>query len=240
MYRMKLLIFDVYGDFGHFKKYYTTSSPLTFSFPPPPTIKGLIGAIEGIGKKDYLKVLSSEKCKLAVRILNPVKKIRMGLNLINTKDNFWIPFKKKNHEARTQVKMELLKDPMYRIYFYHTDEDLFNDIIEKLKNHQNVYTVSLGLSEMIADYRFVGVKDAFEEKNSEVFVSSVLPYKYILEDKIVFEDGKKYFKEKIPADMDEERIVLDYADVVYEANGKSIRSYVSSSWVIDDEHIVFF
>ncbi|MDI3478645.1 MAG: CRISPR-associated protein Cas5h, partial [Thermoanaerobacterium sp.] len=33
---MKSLIFDIYGDFGHFKKYYTTSSPLTFSFPPPP------------------------------------------------------------------------------------------------------------------------------------------------------------------------------------------------------------
>ncbi|MDI3311372.1 MAG: type I-B CRISPR-associated protein Cas5b [Thermoanaerobacterium sp.] len=237
---MKLLIFDVYGDFGHFKKYYTTSSPLTFSFPPPPTVKGLIGAIGGIGKEDYLKVLSSDKCKLAVRILNPVKKMRIGLNLINTKDNFWIPLKKKNHEARTQVKMEILRDPMYRIYFYHSDEYLFNDIVKKVQNHQNVYTVSLGLSEMIADYKFVGVKDAIETKNVETLVSSVLPYKYILEDRIVFEDGKKYFKEKIPADMDEERIVLDYADVVYEANGKSIRSYVSNSWVIDDEHIVFF
>ena len=51
---MKSLIFDIYGDFGHFKKYYTTSSPLTFSFPPPPTIKGMLGAIGGISKTEYL------------------------------------------------------------------------------------------------------------------------------------------------------------------------------------------
>ncbi|MBE0068293.1 type I-B CRISPR-associated protein Cas5b [Thermoanaerobacterium thermosaccharolyticum] len=237
---MKSLIFDIYGDFGHFKKYYTTSSPLTFSFPPPPTIKGMLGAIGGISKTEYLKTFRSDKCKIAVRILRPVKKIRMGLNLINTKDNFWIPFKKKNHEARTQVKMELLKDPMYRIYFSHEDDELFNDIVEKVRNHHNVYTLSLGLSEMIADYRFVDVKDAFETGDVETEISSVLPYKYILDNKIVFEDGKKYFKEKIPFDMDEDRVVLDYSDVVYEANGKSIRSYVLKSWVIDDEYVMFF
>lgn len=128
---MKTLVFDVFGDYGHFRKYYTTSSPLTFSFPPPPTVKGMLGAIAGIDKKEYLKVFSEENCKVAIRILNPIKKIRLGLNLINTKGNYWIPYKAKNHEARTQVKTEFVKDAAYRIYFMHKDNDLFEDIVEK-------------------------------------------------------------------------------------------------------------
>jgi len=38
---METLVFDVKGDLGHFRKFYTTSSPLTFSFPPPPTVRGI-------------------------------------------------------------------------------------------------------------------------------------------------------------------------------------------------------
>ncbi|MFB3896899.1 MAG: CRISPR-associated protein Cas5, partial [bacterium] len=32
---MKILVFDIWGDLGHFRKFYTTTSPLSFSFPPP-------------------------------------------------------------------------------------------------------------------------------------------------------------------------------------------------------------
>jgi len=53
---MKVLVFDIWGDYGHFRKFYTTTSPLTFSFPPPPTIAGILGAIYGTDKKtnEYL------------------------------------------------------------------------------------------------------------------------------------------------------------------------------------------
>ena len=44
---MKCLVFDIKGDYGHFKKYYTTSSPLTFSIPPRTTVSGMIGALIG-------------------------------------------------------------------------------------------------------------------------------------------------------------------------------------------------
>ncbi|ADH61863.1 CRISPR-associated protein Cas5, Hmari subtype [Thermoanaerobacter mathranii subsp. mathranii str. A3] len=237
---MKTLVFDIFGDYGHFRKYYTTSSPLTFSFPPPSTVKGMLGAIAGIDKKEYLKVFSSSNCNIAVRILNPVKKIRMGLNLINTKGNFWIPYKMKNHEARTQVRAEFVKDAAYRIYFAHKDNDLFEDVIDKIKNHKNVYTLSLGLSEMLADYKFVGIYDSHEVKYVEVDILSVLPFEFIVEDKIYFEKGKKYFKEKIPMDMNEDRVVLSYQDVLYEANGQSIKCHVMKCWEVNGEHVIFF
>ena len=51
---MKCLVFDIKGDYGHFKKYYTTSSPLTFSIPRT-TVSGMIGALIGLDKEEYLK-----------------------------------------------------------------------------------------------------------------------------------------------------------------------------------------
>ena len=76
---MKVLIFDIWGDFGHFRKFYTTSSPLSFSFPPPPTIAGILGAIYGTDKfkNEYLRVFNYKNCRIALKILNPIKKIRM-------------------------------------------------------------------------------------------------------------------------------------------------------------------
>ena len=92
---MKTLVFDICGDYGHFKKFYTTSSPLTFCFPPPPTVRGMLGAIIGVDKIEYLNIFSHKDCRIAIRILSPVKKTRIGINHINTKGNYWIPVKRR-------------------------------------------------------------------------------------------------------------------------------------------------
>jgi len=148
---MKVLVFDIWGDYAHFRKFYTTSSPLTFSFPPPPTIAGIMGAIYGAGKDEYLNIFAPIKCRLALKIVSPVRKVRMGINLINTKGNYWQPVKKKNHEPRTQIRTEFLKDPHFRIYAAHKDEKVFNKLGQSIKEHRCIYSVSLGLSELRSD-----------------------------------------------------------------------------------------
>lgn len=238
---MKTLVFDVFGDFGHFKKFYTTSSPLTFSFPPPPTVRGMLGAITGVDKNDYLKAFSHEKCKIAVRILSPVKKIRMGVNHINTKGNYWVPIKKGTHEARTQIRTEFLKNPTYRLYVHHEDEDLFNRLIENVKSHKTVYTLSLGLSELLADFKYVGLMDFVQRDKEEGEIVTVIPMNLVDSYGIVFEEGKQYFKEKIPVEMTSERIVERYEDVIFEIQGKSIYARTHTCWEAENgERIVFF
>lgn len=59
-----------------------------------------------------------------------------------------------------------------------------------------MYTLSLGLSEMIADYKFIGVYEAEEIENAEVDILSVLPFQSIVEDKIYFENGKNILKKR--------------------------------------------
>ncbi|MDY0134872.1 MAG: type I-B CRISPR-associated protein Cas5b [Atribacterota bacterium] len=238
---MKVLVFDIYGDLAHFRKFYTTSSPLTFPFPPPSTIKGMLGAIIGVDKKDYLRVFSSDHCKIGFQILRPVKKIRLGLNHINTKQNYWIPTKRGSHEARTQIRTEFIKDPGYRLYVSHEDRVIFEDLVEKVKNHEAVFTPALGLSELLADFQYQKVVEVEESKEGETDLVTVIPLPYLEGLRIIFEGGKKYFKERIPIRMNEERIVEEYQEVIFESGGKTIQAETKRHWKSESgESLLFF
>lgn len=238
---MKVLVFDLYGDYAHFRKYYTTTSPLTFSFPPPPTIAGILGAIYGESKMDYLRIFGYESCKVALRILNPIKKVRMGINLINTKDNKFQPVKTKYHEPRTQIRTEFIKSPAYRIYISHQDEEVFNKLIKLLKSHQSFYTVSLGLSELIADFSFIEIYEAKEVKDSKAEVTTVVLVNNLTDKGIEIQPNRKYFKEKIPIKMTQNRVVEIYEDAIYEPEGKTITAYLKTIYQLNNgENISFF
>lgn len=243
---MKVLVFDIWGDYAHFRKFYTTTSPLTFSFPPPPTIAGILGAIYGTDKNtnnEYLDKFSYEKCKVAVRIMVPIKKVRMGLNLLETKGtNLKVPMSDKNLEPRTQIRTEFLKEPKFRIYVFHEEEKIFEDLIEKIKNHKTIYTVSLGLSELIANFSFVGVLN-FEHAHDDkpIDLNSVFTITNLLKNGLIIEEGKKYFKEKIPVVMRQDRVVKRYEDVIFEPDGKTIKAKVKNYFKLENgENIVFF
>jgi len=238
---MKVLAFDIYGDFGHFKKFYTTSSPLTFSFPPPPTVRGMLGAIVGADKTEYLDIFSHKSCRIAIRILSPVKKVRMGVNHINTKGNYWVPVKKGKHEARTQIRTEFLKDPAYRIYVSHNDESVFSKLVDHVKEHKTVYTLSLGLSELLADFKYVGLWEVTEGHSAEGEIATVIPMSAIEDYGIRFEEGKRYLKERVSVDMNQQRVVERYEDVLFEAQGKPIYARTKVYWEVENgERIVFF
>lgn len=238
---MKVLVFDIRGDYAHFRKFYTTSSPLTFSFPPPPTIAGIIGAIYGAGKDEYLNIFSPAQCRLALKIVSPVKKVRMGINLINTKGNNWQPVKKKNHEPRTQIRTEFLKDPCFRIYAAHEDEKVFNKLGQSIKEHRCVYSVSLGLSELLADFRFVAIYEAEELHGGNAELSTPIREGNLVDGGLEIESGRKYFKEKMTIRMNPDRVVEIYDDVIYESDGNTIKAKVKNYHRLENgENITFF
>ena len=233
------IIFDIWADFGHFKKYYTTSSPLTFSIPPRTAIIGLISAIIGLDKNEYLSLMTKDKADIAIRIINPIKKIRISQNLINTKDWFWTPVKRGKHKPRTPVRFEYLKEPKFRIYFSHSDDRIYNLFKENLQNHKSVYTPCLGLSELIADFRFVDEVLIEGNFNNEDFIDicSVIPLDTLKEIDLLVPD-RRYFKERIPVEMFPGRIVTEYREVIYEINGNPIRAKVENALVLNNKDVI--
>lgn len=215
---MKCLVFDIYGEYGHFRKFYTTSSPLTFSIPPRTSITGMIGALIGLDKEKYIDYFSKDKSKIAVKILNPVNKTRISINFIDTKNASMNSIFKN----RTQVTMELLKEPKFRIYFTHTDKKIYDKVKYFLENKKNYYTLSMGLSEFLAEYDYIGEIDLkFNKNNDFVDIDTVINFDESME--IEFENEKEYFKDTIQNEMNNQRVVTEYIKVLLERQGHSIR-----------------
>lgn len=233
---MKCLVFDVWGDFAHYRKFYTTSSPITFSFPPRTAVAGMISAIIGLKKEEYIKFFTKDKAYIALRILNPVKKSRISYNLIDTKTAKMMS----KIVNRTQVTFELLKDPKFRIYFYHEDKQIYEKLKTCLENHESFYTPCLGLSEFIANFSYVGEFELSEKDNEDyVLLQSIVPFNSE-QLKVEFEDMKEYFKDTIPNEMNENREVTEYLKVLYERNGKSIKCNLSRYYQLSEEEKIVF
>lgn len=237
---MNVIVFDIWGDYGHFKKFHTTASPLTFSFPPPTAIIGIVAAVLGIDKENYWNTFSLDNTRVAVRIINPVKKIRTGINVIETKSAGPMFNRIKQ---RSQIKYEYLKDAHYRIFFNHDDPGLMEQLQKMLVAHKTVYTLSLGSAQMLADFSYVGMYEAQELSGENyVTVHSILPLEkdmYLDSQIIKLEENRYYTKEVVSTRMNAAREVLDYKSVLLDRNALNITAKMEGIVKVGDENILF-
>jgi len=217
---MKFLVFDIWGDLAHFRRGYTTTSPLTYPFPPRTVISGIIAAILGLKRDSYYEILNSKNTLFGLQILNPIKKIKINQNLIDTKTGFFLW---DNKGQRTQIPFEYLKEPKYRIFANLKNTNLFENLINLLSMHKTIYTIYLGISECIANFKFVGVFDSSKIERKDISVNSIIEFNNLKNFEIVLEEEKNYGKIKMPGDFNKERIVTKFNEFIYEENAKNIR-----------------
>jgi len=244
---MKVVAFDIWGDYGHFRRFFTTSSPLTYSFPPPTTVRGIVGAILGLSKDTYLQATAN--LAIGVRLLAPVKRVRWGVNLIFTKgkrgefDPTLSSRRKGNVQGsvHTQVKVEYLKQPRFRLYI-GGENALLNDLESLLKVHRTHYTVSLGLSELLADFAYMGTYRAEPLPPGTYEVTTVFPVD-VLEGFDFNKEGQqttvKLGKERVPVYLTPDRTPFLYQNVVLEMQGRPIRARVREMYRLDNGEVVY-
>ncbi|MBC7081361.1 MAG: type I-B CRISPR-associated protein Cas5 [Thermoplasmatales archaeon] len=236
----KVLVFDIWGDFAHFRRIETTTSPLTYSIPTGTALSGIVSAILGQERDSYYNVFHPENVRWAVRVLHPLKKIRININLINTKLGFYLwDIIQGKEQPRSPTPFEFLKEPKYRIYIWLKDKELQNKLKKYLQNHQSFYTPYLGISELIANFNFVGEFDnviELKSKNKEEVHTVIRKDRSTL---IVDEEGLHIVKERIPLFMDSNRVVREYVDVFFEANAKPLKVKDTSIYRIGNENVVF-
>lgn len=234
----KIIIFEVWSDYAHFRKIYTTTSPLTYSFPPRTALTGLISAIVGIDKEKYISFFSRDKSYIALKIVLPIKKVRVSKNLVDTKSGHSI----KMHliKNRTQIRYEFVKNSKYRIYFWHTDNKIYEDLKQLLQQHKCIYTPCLGLSKLLCNFEYIGeykIKGPIENKNV-IEISTCIPVNFIK--KPEFEAEKEYFTETVPIEMKDNRIVTEYQEILYERQGKNILAVVDKFWELENNERIIF
>lgn len=232
----KVLVFDIWGDYAHFRKIETTTSPLTYLIPTGTALSGILSAIIGLDRDSYYEIFSPKNSRLTVRILQPIQKTRINLNLIETSAGFFLWDIKEN--PRTRIPFEFVKNPRYRIYFGTRYKELYQNLKSCLEKHQCFYTPYLGISELIANFEYVGefdVGEPMKTKGPERIHSIVRKDRA----KLIVEEGKRYGLEKIPVFMDKNRIVQEYADVFFEVNAKSLEISDGEFYVIGNENVIF-
>ncbi|MEY3220311.1 MAG: hypothetical protein RIT27_1668 [Pseudomonadota bacterium] len=217
---MRCLVFDISGEYGHFKKPYSPASPVSYPVPPPTAILGMLGAILGYSKTEYHQKLNWQTIRIGIRLLEPVQVFRAAINLLNTKeaDSYFRPILGKN--THSQIPFEFLKSPAFRIYLKDLSKENFEKLKDLLPNNQTLYTPVLGLANCLAETQWVGTfeLEPFENKNWET--SCAVPMMEGL--KIHYEDARHYHRLKVPTEMDEKRIVHRYQEIVLAEDIKPI------------------
>lgn len=222
------LVVDVWSDYAHFRKPYTTSSPLTFASPPRTALAGLVAAFIGLEKDEYLEHFTRDKASLAVALANSaigIVKTRIPENFIDTKGSG--SYKMCKIKNRTQINLEVVYAPRYRIFIQHQEPEVYAALKNNLVQHHSVYTPCLGISEFIAEYAFVGEFPCspVQRLSGPIPITSVVSIGHVKPGSIVFEAGKfgnEYLKERMPGEMLPGRITTSYDEILYERHGNPI------------------
>ena len=162
---MKIVVFEVWGDYAHFRIPYTTSSPLTFPIPTKTALYGIIGAFLGYPKYAYLDNFQNKSWQFAVSLKRPISKTYIPENFINTKVVKMFARMPKHESCRTQINLEFLKSPKFRIYVTSVYQEELNKLENMLKEHKSMYNIVLGISECLANFEYIGSFDGKNYKN---------------------------------------------------------------------------
>jgi CRISPR-associated protein Cas5h len=92
----------------------------------------------------------------------------------------------------------------------------------------------LGTANLIADFAYVSESNL--ERTDHELIHSVARMD---NGNLVIEQDKRYFIERIPVYMNQDRVVQDFAEVVYEVNGKPVKMSDVISYSVGSDNLVF-
>lgn len=239
---MNILTFDATGIYAHFRKIYTNSSSLSYYFPPPTTVAGMVAAMLGRERDSYYEEFSAENFKVAVRILKPLRKMTHTLNYMMVKG-------KKDLYCRTtatQIPFEVLTGAQdeveYKFYLWHRNDDLLNELSDRIINGKFAFPPYFGVAPFSCFISGGAITKA-EEMTSDSFVSihSVINVQHIVEDSIEVINGlTRIIKDIMPVYFNADRVPERTAGVIFDEKSTPIRLKLNTKYLsIGDENIVF-
>ena len=177
----EIISFDLCGKVAHFRKFYSSSTALSYTIPPKTTITGLISAILGLKRDTYYD--DYDNWFIGIQIISPIKKVFQKFNYLNVKS---IEFNTDNEysnvngfDNRTQISVEVLIPKnireevlKYRIYIGVVDreDDYFQKLKKCLVNNKGVFGVALGGANMLGYYENYIDKYKFSQINPKEIV----------------------------------------------------------------------
>lgn len=169
---MKCFQLIIKGNWAHFKKPETNNNPLSHDLITKTALIGLMGAVLGIERKEMRALFPqlSDDLLYNVRLLNPVKKVPVGMTSFKALSN---PSK----DVRSRKSFEILKNPSFLVTLglaNKRSEYIFDEFQTSVKNSESIYPPCLGWHNCPAELYFVSEGELselhFGEFETEGFV----------------------------------------------------------------------
>lgn len=181
---MEILQLDVGGKLAHFRKYYANNTAMSFSIPPRTTVMGMLAAILGRERDSYYEELASERIRISVRVMTPIKKTFHRLNFLSIKSKS--DFDGSGGRIQTPFEVvsgyDISKDMVvYRLYVSCSDEgkDTFEELKGKVLQKKQHFALTFGTANFTASLMGVRLFAANEiqeiEANELIMIHSAVP-----------------------------------------------------------------
>lgn len=176
MNQIPVYLFTVRGQFAHWRKWFTTTSALTYSFPPRTAVIGMVGAILGVQREEVAERFRVSDTRIAVCPLRPIVKDRLPEKWRQSPPRIIKGrFDPAKMDESFQENLEVIRHPRYRIIFWHREADLMKALRERLQQKRWVYPPCLGVMGFLADVEWEGEDMAKEIRVDRAEIASVLP-----------------------------------------------------------------
>lgn len=234
--KKEVLIFDIKGYAGHFRKFYTNSSSLSYSVPPRTTISGIIAAILGLKRDTYYDDFNVDNADIGIRKNSKTRKILQSVNYmkIQTKKHFEFP------ENHTQIPFEIILGEegfiSYRIYFSTHNQDIMNELERRLEEKKYYYSPSLGSLPFNCSIDYIGKIEGEVREDKETFISSVIPISKIADRGIKIGDINDneviLVKERMARDFKNQREIKSVESYIYDENTNKLPVELNNNYIV--------
>ncbi len=244
---MEVLAVDIWGQYAHYKKIFATTSAVSYLVPPKTTLYGWLGAVLGLEKDNYLEHFSEGKCRLGIQLRPYPGQDQVRLQVARVPYNLR-PNLKAEVDNRKPTLMEFVRYPSYRLFVWHQDDTLKAELQARLQAHQPIYTPTLGLANLLANFAYVGTFEARQHQEPEKpqRIASLIPRsvfeKFDIENlDTTTDDAHEIIEQSMYAlEMDTERNVTRRDDILIERTGKPIPAFVKEHYRIADQNLMLF
>jgi len=237
---MTMIIFELWGKFAHFRKFYTNSSSLSYSVPPRTTIEGIIAAILGYKRDSYYEKLNADNLYIAVRKMGNTRKIVQSLNYVKATSTGELNWPKEH----TQIPFELVVgegNVGYRFYVTHRDKNIRELIHARVSNNNPVYPPYFGSAPFSCFINYVGAEEwVWDESDEYKTVHTVLNSEKIKELDLKNVE-RNLIRERMPRDFGKDRVIKEVTTYIYDETGKPLRVKINNKYakLSNGENIVF-
>lgn len=171
------------AKYGHFLRAEANTNALTYPVPPRTAILGLLAAILGLEKDNLAKTLENAQIALTLpdglpqRFTHKVKLRKDPPTALPwTVKKTQKADKESAPEKATLNLQEWLWQPHFHVHVTLPEQpDLFNELVERIQNRRWYFCPCMGLSELLADVKFLNYSTATKCKEELVEIRGLCP-----------------------------------------------------------------